>query len=129
MLTFCKDAMRDITYQLITKEQMVVVRKDLQERFATGKTIPGTRSFHFFCPMNTSTISFKRTSEDEEFAGQFTFAGQELVGKVCIPTRQEFVACKYDKLWWIGVIEEINDEEQDCKVNFLHPPGPTRNFH
>ena len=53
---------------------MVVVRKDLQKRFATGKTIPGTRSFHFICPMNTSTVSFKRTSEDEEFAGQFTFA-------------------------------------------------------
>ena len=58
-------------FQLITKEHMVVVHKDLQERFATGKTIPGTRSFHFFCPMNTRTISFKRTSEDEEFAGQF----------------------------------------------------------
>ena len=27
------------------------------------------------------------------------------------------------------MIEEINDEKQDCKVNFLHPPGPTRNFH
>ena len=51
------------------------------------------------------------------------------MGKVCIPTRQEFVACKYDKLWWIGVIEEINDEKKDFKVNFLHPPGPTRNFH
>ena len=61
MLTLCKDAMRDITFQLITKEQMVVVRRDIQERFATGKTFPGTMSFHFFCPMNTSTISFKRT--------------------------------------------------------------------
>ena len=38
------------------------------------------------------------------------------------------MACKYDKLWWIGVIEEINDEEQDRKVNFLHPPGPTKKF-
>eukprot|EP00795_Rhopilema_esculentum_P005719 gene5719-10972_t len=78
MLTFCKDAIRDITFQLITKEQVIVVCKDLQVRFATGKTIPGTRSFHFFCPMKTSTVSFKRT-EDEEFAGEFTFAGQALI--------------------------------------------------
>ena len=43
--------------------------------------------------MNTRTISFNGQTEDEEFAGEFTLAGQ-LLSKVCIPTRQKIVACK-----------------------------------
>ena len=40
----------------------------------------------------------------------------------------EYVACRYDEKWWIGVVEEVNEVEQDVKINFLHPPGPARSF-
>ena len=59
MLNFCKGAMEDIKFYLITKERMVVVQKELTNRFATGRTIPGTRSFHFFLPDNSNCIQFK----------------------------------------------------------------------
>ena len=35
-----------------------------------------------------------------------------------------YVACIYDKDWYIGTIEEVCDEEGDVKVNFMHPKGP-----
>jgi hypothetical protein len=40
----------------------------------------------------------------------------------------EYVACRYDEKWWIGVVEEVNEVEEDVKINFLHPPGPERSF-
>ena len=38
------------------------------------------------------------------------------------------MACKYDLFWWIGVIEEIDDEQNDAKIRFMHPHGPSMNF-
>jgi len=128
MLNFCRGAMEDIKFYLITKERMVVVRKELTNRFATGRTIPGIRSFHFFLPDNSNCIRFKRISEDQEFAGEFSFHEQTQLASY-FPKRQEFVACRYDNLWWIGIVMKIDTDEQDCKVNFLHPPGPKRNFY
>ena len=48
--------MKDVKFCLITKEWMVVVWEELTNRFATGRTIPGTRSFHFFLLDNSNCI-------------------------------------------------------------------------
>ena len=76
MLNFCKGAMEDIKFYLITKERMVLVQKESTNRFPTGRTIPGTRCFHFFFPDNSKCIRLKRISEDQEFAGEFSFFEQ-----------------------------------------------------
>jgi len=60
MLNFCRGAMEDIKFYLITKERMVVVRKELTNRFATSTTILGSRSFNFLLPDNSNCIQFKR---------------------------------------------------------------------
>ena len=73
MLNFCKRAMEDIPFYLITKERMVVVQKELTNRFATGRTILGTRSIHFILPDNSNCVQFKRISEDQEFLREFSF--------------------------------------------------------
>ena len=41
----------------------------------------------------------------------------------------DFVACKCDSKWWIGLVLEIYFDEQDFKIKFLHPSGPSRIFH
>lgn len=30
--------------------------------------------------------------------------------------------------WYIGLIKEINKEKRDVKIDFIHPPGPSRSF-
>ena len=97
MRNFCKGAMEDIKCYLITKEWMVVVRKELTNRFATGRTIPGTRSFHFFFPENSNCIQFKRISEDQEFVGESSLYDQTPLARY-VSKRQEFVACRYNSL-------------------------------
>ena len=51
--------MEDIKLYFITEEQMVVAQKELTNRFAAGRTIPGTRSFHFFQLDKSNCIRFK----------------------------------------------------------------------
>ena len=45
----------------------------LSTRFESGKTIPGTRSFHHFSPLSEGEVTYKRVSDDEVVAGTFKF--------------------------------------------------------
>ena len=67
MLNICRVVIEDM-FHLITKERMAVAWKKLANRFATDTTIPGTKSFNFFLPDISNCISFKRISENQEFA-------------------------------------------------------------
>ena len=58
MLDVCRGAMENIKFYLITKERMIVVQKELTIRFATCRTIPGTRSIHFFLLESSTCIQF-----------------------------------------------------------------------
>ena len=40
----------------------------------------------------------------------------------------DFVACKYDSFWWVGLICEVDEVSKDVKVVFLHPHGPVKSF-
>ena len=109
---------------------MEEVRFVLKERFASGRTIPGTRSYHFFKPVSSNIVAYTRTAEDDAFVGSFNITGQaDFEGKSTESVRlNEYVACRYDGKWWIGVVEEVDKVEQDVKINFLHPSGPARSF-
>lgn len=38
----------------------------------------------------------------------------------------EFIACQYGSFWCIGLLEEIDHEQGDILVKFMHPHGPER---
>jgi len=31
--------------------------------------------------------------------------------------------------WWIGIIREVDKEQDDARINFMHPHGPSQSFH
>ena len=126
MFDFCVEKIAGIEFTLITKEEMIETRDFLKKRFDLGHAIPGTRSFHHFVPESENVIQFKRTSEDEMFSGNFSFL--ESPAEECMIRKCDYVACKYDHAWWIAVIMEINEEENDYEVHFLHPKGPSKKF-
>ena len=130
MLSFCKANIPGITFIHILKERVEEVRAQLKERFASGHTILGTRGCHIFTPVGTNVIAFKRTAEDDFFLGSFNMTGEPEIKDVTIESIRlsEYVACMYDEKWWIGVVDEVSEVEQDVKINFLHPPGHSPSF-
>ena len=100
----------------------------LSTRFESRKTIPGTRSFHHFSPLSEGEVMYKRVSDDEVVAGTLKFFDVVLADHISNITIMEFIACQYDSLWWVGLVQEINHEEQDILVKFMHPPRPRRMF-
>ena len=72
---------------------------ELKKRVALGQTIPGTRSYHFFKPVNSRAN--KRTAEDDALAGSFNITGEACFGRMTTESLRlnEYVTCRYDKKW------------------------------
>ena len=130
MFKFCLEKIPKITFQLIEEDTLKTVREKQLTRYELGRTIPGTRGFHFFCPISTNEIAFKTISNSADYSGRFSF--DKLVTEDSLYTNvklMDFVACKYDSNWWIGMVLEINTEEKDFKIKFFHPCGPAKSFY
>ena len=61
-----------ITFLGVSKEEMVNVFADLEDRFAKTKAVSGTGSNHHFVPISCNKIAHKLKSKDREFL-QFDF--------------------------------------------------------
>ena len=111
----------------IDKEDMVEVREKMEKRFEDGKTVPGTRSSHHFIPQSASQIGHKLCSEDGLFVD---------ILDVKIPTRVDvgdnaplsYISCVYNSLWWVGLVNKVDEEPGDLDVQFMHPHGPQKTF-
>ena len=127
--SYCVEAMPSIVMYHIAKNDISSDRKMLEQRYATGNTVPGTRSFHFFCSDQIGTVCYKRTSSDEKYAGTHCFFLSAVKYTMDQLPPLSYVACHYDDHWWIGTIIEKCDGGGDIKVNFLHPFGPSKSFY
>ena len=106
---------------------MVKVRDFLNERFKSKRTIPGMRSFHQYVPLGQLSIGCKRVSDDDDFMLQYDFTPNHTQN---IPDLRisQFLSCIYDERQWIGMICDIDQENGDVQVKFMHPPYPSRSY-
>ena len=123
MFNFCTENIPSIRFFKVTKEQILVVREHQEERFKEGTTVPGTRSYHYYEPVpHKMSVKYRTVNEDIEYCGEAVFQD--------IPVREklqpmQFIACKYDVFWWIGLIQELDQELEDAQVKSMHLHGPT----
>ena len=57
MFQFCTSTFENIKFFKIKKVKMVTVRSFLKKRFASGHTLPGTRSHYHYVPVSKTKIS------------------------------------------------------------------------
>ena len=131
MFEFCKEQIPVVKFELLLKEDLQEVRKVQEERFKIGRTVPGTRGYHFFEPLTANQLRYKKTSYDPQFTGTFSF--QELEMLTCVALTDlgimQYVACTYQGFWWIGLVTDRSLEYDDVQVRFMHPHGPKRTFY
>jgi len=126
MFEFCKSNITDIEFFFVEKEELIGVRKMLEERFQHTIPVPGTRSFHQYTPTSDCTVGVKRCSEDDNYSIVHNLLSGIKVQKDL--NISDFVACIYDGKWWIGIILNIYMDEDDIYIKFMHPNGPARSF-
>ena len=96
---------------MITKDEMIAIENFKEQRFAEGRTVLLTRSYHQFKSLTDAFgIQCKWTSEDVQFTTVFSFKSHAK----CIQTSSEFktmnvIACCYNSHECIGLVEEIDN--------------------
>jgi len=118
MFQYCKNTIKDIEFIYVQQDELQETRKFLKLRFERIKSpVPGTRSFHEFSPLNDYKIAVKRCSEDTEFALIHNFKNKSKVSDEF--TVLQYVTCIYEMEWWIGIIREVDKEQDDARINFI----------
>ena len=109
------------------KEDMVEVREKVEKSFKDGNAVPGIRSSHHFIPQSASQIRHELCSEDDLLVDIHDFK---------IPTRVDigdiapssYISCEYNSLWYVGLVNRVDEEQDDVDVQFMHPHGPRKTF-
>ena len=57
----------------LPSQNIEAVQYKMEERYASAKTIPGTRSYHEFVPLNNGETGLKRISDQEHFDSVYSF--------------------------------------------------------
>ena len=127
MFQFCEKEIHGIKFMYLTAAEVADVRQKLAERFLIAKTIPGTRGFHQFTPLSVCSIAAKRVSEEADYTLTFNFVNLPNKEKLDLRPAQ-FLICIYDEQYWLGMVSEVDKENEDILVKFMHPHFPARSF-
>lgn len=127
---FCKDSINGISFFSIPKQSLVSSRSELKSRFIDLYTLPGTRGFHNFRPLDIfGTVEARKLSDDEspDLIHNFQNKFSPMMEDIEISCGN-YVACRYDNLWYFGMVMTIDEDAGDIGVKFLHPNGPSVSF-
>jgi len=124
---WAKEHISGITFYYVSTDDIIQheARLQLPERYASVKTIPGTRSHHTFIPCNDGTLIMKRISSDELHSRIVLYEAQAQTRQSDVVVNSgafqpgTYIACVYDNNWYIGNIVERSDTNSDVLVTFM----------
>ena len=99
---FCLGNFKNIEFHVISSNHLQLQRPLMDVHFASGATVPGTRSFHQITPTDVNAIACKRLSGDDFVILKHQFGA--------LPTHRmyqdgKYVVVVYDQDWYVGLVE------------------------
>ena len=94
-------------------------KNDLPSRFASAQTISGTHLHHCFLPVYEAELQMKRISAGTDFT-VVSSGTPSAANQIPLDHLQpgQYIACMYDRQWYISCITEHSEEHSDILVNF-----------
>ena len=119
LFLWAKENINGVTMYYVTEEDIISHERkyDLKVRYNGVQTVPGICSYHCFIPDGDSLI-MKRISSDT-INDVHKFNDPKLLRNPTIYQPGKYIACYYDKIWYIGVILECSNENQAVKIKFM----------
>ena len=87
----------------------------------------GTRSFHKFVPHDQYQLKVFETSTDKSFDIRNITSKHISVNEIEV-NLGIYVACIYNEVLWIGLVETYEEEFNDYLINFLYPQGIAKQY-
>ena len=121
---FCMDIIPGISFKFLSSRMINQSQQNLLHRHAQGRTISGTRSYHFYHPISANQIGCKYICSDLNISATFDFSP----AKYKKVKSMDFVACWYNFHWWMGLVLSVNEPQLEVDVKFMYPHGPSPSF-
>ena len=134
LYTWATNSIEGIEFLFCSKDEVQIHNDELMDRFDRAHTVSGTRDNHCYKPVGLSTLHVSRISGDDTFFTPKVSDEDDLIPvTAAVEPPQEYkpgqyVACMYDGHWWLGNIIELDYDQDDVKVTFMHPCGPASTF-
>ena len=120
-----ESAIEDIKFILVEKEEVEEMRRGLTMRFENASRVPRTKSFHQFILLAKDKIAMKQCSKDKNYDQTYDFS----IEVEHFFFASGYVCCQCDNKIWIGMVLEINMENNDLLIKFIHPSLPSHSFY
>ena len=127
---YCKENFPNIQCFFTPKAAVEQVTADLEQRFSTAVTIPGTQKHHHFRPIGDGKLEISETSH--------SFSTRKPV-PICheggnVPAHEDnqvepldfvgsYVVVADDSKLWVGFVDHRCEQFGDFFIRFLHPAG------
>ena len=128
MFNFCKDPFEGINFIYLSKDEVDATKAEFAKRFDNIKAIPRTRSLHEFIPITPNEIGVTFCSNDQDICQSHNFGNDVPVPESLNLNILEHACWTYSENFWIDLITDVDLEEKDAKIKFLHPFLPITSF-
>ena len=100
----------------VTEEDIVGHERmyDLKDRYNGVQTVPGTCSYHCFIPERDSLIM--KTIPSDTTNTVHKFEDTKLLQNPTIYQPGKYIACYYDKIWYIGVMYQYSSAQMKIRM-------------
>ncbi|KAL5515849.1 hypothetical protein EMCRGX_G001083 [Ephydatia muelleri] len=102
--------------------------KILAERFKYCRTVPGTRSFHSFIPLSTSSVNVMPFSLGTMKITERVTSAHITEEALPLSMLKGYVTVAYEGSCWLGYVIKVDVNARLVEVNFLHPKLPAQSF-
>lgn len=111
----------------VTQQEYIETEKHLENRLTKSVTIQGTQKLHTFIPIppRNSKMKVKVFSESTEFKIETVSTIQD---RLSFAEVSGYVTIVYDNRWWLAYVLEKDEINDEVKVSFLNPAGPSPSF-
>ena len=114
-----------VSFEYCSTEDYKREQTHLERRFERARTITGTRKLHSFVPISkdrvrTRIFSSSSVSKEERVTSRESELPVEQISG--------FVTCCYGGQWWVACVLQLDADNNEVRVTFLHPHGPSRSF-
>ena len=133
MFDWCQRNIKNIKFFYTPKGAIEdhVENYNLEERYSTYvNKIVGTRMYHYFEPIGFTSMKVKKFSDDPDSYSTIVNLKDSDDTDVDFNDLQAgmYVLCRYDQNWYVGLILDTNEAEQDFELRFMHYSHRTRYF-
>ena len=129
LFNWAKENIQQVHFQYVEDKDLAVTRKALKKRFEECKAIEGTQKFHCFlsipaCKTKLLIKEYSFALEDKKVTVSHVSCKEVLAWEAI----NGYVTCEYDNHWWLALVLDLDMENDEVQLKFLHPAGPSSSF-